>query len=303
MKTDRLIALTIYLLNREVVSAAALAKRFEVSKRTIQRDIEVLNQAGIPIVSAYGTNGGYEILDGFKLAKQIAGVRDYANIITALKGLGTAFQESSILDTLEKTLSFIPEDNQHIFMDLSAAREGIRTEEYLLLMDKAITTKTLLSIEYTDANLVKSRRQIEPLALSYQWYSWYLFAYCLTKEDYRCFKLQRITKCEIIPGIFRNHPENIELLMQSKLSLDTRNYNCVRLLCNRDIKSQALEYFPTSVREDLTNGDIILTLQVPYERMWFSLLMGFGNQIQVLEPEELKIRLALKAKEILTLYQ
>ena len=102
MKTDRLIAITMYLLNREIVSSSALAERFEVSKRTIQRDIEALNQAGIPITSTYGADGGYEIMDGFKLTKQIAesawihsGVQDYVGWQASAKALKKSFCPSN----------------------------------------------------------------------------------------------------------------------------------------------------------------------------------------------------------------
>lgn len=303
MKTDRLIAITMYLLNREVVSAAALSKRFEVSKRTIQRDIDTLNQAGIPIVSAYGINGGYEIMDGFKLAKQLADAGDYLNIITALKGLGTAFEKPDLHETLEKTLTFMETGNQHIFMDLSAAREGSHINEHLTRIDEAVTRKALLSITYSDSGQNESTRIIEPLALSYQWYSWYVFAYCHTRQDYRYFKLSRIQSCERISGTFEKQHGNIEKLMKEKLSADTRTYHHIRLQCRNEVRNQALEYFPSAKREELPGGDIILTMDLPYERMWFSLLLGFGNKITVLEPEELKIQLTEKAKEILALYQ
>lgn len=302
MKTDRLLAITLYLLNREVVSAATLADRFEVSKRTIQRDIEALNGAGIPIVSAYGLNGGYEILDGFKLVKQVAGADDYLNIITALKGLDSAIDVKGISDTLEKISGLNKEKNPYIFMDMSASREAAGVNENLRILDKAITGKLPLKLRYSDASSKESERLVEPLALSYQWHAWYLFAYCLSKKDYRLFKLPRIISCEPIAGNFTLLHENVEALMKDKLLSDSREYSHIRLLCSQDILNQALEYFHPSGIEELENGDAVISLNVPFERMWFSLLMGFGNQVKVLEPEELKERLSVKAKEILSLY-
>ncbi len=136
MKIDRLLAITMFLLNRETVSASALAERFEVSKRTIQRDIDTLNQAGIPITSVYGVEGGYEIMDGFKLTKQIAGVDDYLNIIIALKGLSTAYESQKINETLDKALYAMQGGEQQIFIDFSAAREGTLVNEYLHIIEK-----------------------------------------------------------------------------------------------------------------------------------------------------------------------
>jgi len=300
MKIDRLIAITMYLLNREIVSASTLAERFEVSKRTIQRDIDTLNQAGIPIVSTYGAEGGYEILDGFTLAKQIAGVDDYLNIIIALKGLSSAYDNGKINATLEKTLTMTQSGEQRIFLDFSVARE--RINEYLQVIEKAIGNQTLLAIDYTDAKGTASKRTIEPLALSYQWYAWYLFAYCTKQQDYRLFKLPRISGCEAIGGTFSREHGNIEVLMKNVSTPDNRIYFDVRLLCKSEIRQQALEYINGTIVEERENGDFVMAMNVPFERMWFSLLMGFGRHVEVLEPEHLKIMLRKKAEEILSIY-
>lgn len=302
MKIDRLIAITMFLSNREIVSASTLANRFEVSKRTIQRDISVLNQAGIPIISTYGINGGYEIMDGFKLTKQVANIDDYLNIITAIKGLCTAYDNEKINSTLEKVLFSMQGGEQRVFIDFTVAREGIQVNEYLQVIEKAIYDKKPLCIEYTSAEQISSIRLVEPLALSYKWYSWYLFAYCTKKNDYRLFKLPRILKCEPTLGIFTKKHKNIELLMKSEQAIDKRKYFKIRLLCKREIKQQVLEYLNCNIIEEHKNGDFILSMSVPFERMWFSLLMGFGNKVQVLEPNELKIKLKQKAKEILSIY-
>lgn len=302
MKIDRLIAITMYLLNREIVSASVLADRFEVSKRTIQRDIEALNLAGIPIVSTYGAEGGYGIMDGFKLMKQIAGVEDYLNIITALKGLSTAYNNDKINTTLEKALTSLHSGEQRIFIDFSVAQEGIHMNEHLRMIEKAIYEKTPLTMEYVNADQMTSTRLVEPLALSFQWYAWYMFAYCTKKQDYRLFKLSRISKCEATLGIFSKEHGNIEELMKNKSKSDQREYYHIRLLCKKEIRQQVLEYLNVYKMEELDTGDFIITLNVPFERMWFSLLLGFGNKVQVLEPDELKVKLKQKAEEILSIY-
>lgn len=302
MKIDRLIAITMFLLNRETVSASALAERFEVSKRTIQRDIEVLNQAGIPIVSTYGSGGGYEIMDGFKLAKQIAGIEDYLNIITALKGLSSAYDNGKINATLEKALTAMQGGEQRIFIDFAVAREGMYVNEYLHQIEEAIHDKTPLSIMYTNVEGRISERIIEPLALSFQWYAWYLFAYCSAKQDYRLFKLPRISGCMPVGGSFSKEHGSVEALMKNASIPDQRKYLHIRLLCKKEIRQQVIEYLNGNIIEERDNGDFIIEKNVPMERMWFSLLLGFGNQVEVLEPDELKMMLKQKAEEILSIY-
>lgn len=303
MKIDRLIAITMYLLNRETVSASTLAERFEVSKRTIQRDIETLNQAGIPIVSVYGAEGGYRILDGFRLTKQIANLDDYLNIIMALKGLHSAYDTAKIGGTLEKVLSTMQGGDQRIFVDFSVAREDARVNEHLQTIEKAIYNKTLLTLSYTNSNGLISTRMVEPLALSYKWYAWYMLAYCTLKQDYRLFKLPRIKHCELSNETFSEDHGDIETLLDTYFAKDTRPYYHVTLKCKGAIRQQVLEYLGTNITKEFENGDFILQLAgVPLERMWFSLLLGFGDQVEVLEPDDIKRLLKEKANEILALY-
>jgi len=302
MKIDRLIAITMYLLNRETVSAPALAERFEVSKRTIQRDMETLNQAGIPIISTYGTDGGYFIMDGFKLAKRPIGTDDYINIAAALEGMLSAYDSKKVSMTLEKVLAASQGEERRIFVDFGIARESAAVNEYLPLIEKAVNEETPLLIEYVNAECFSTKRIIEPLVLGFMWYSWYLFAYCTEKLDYRLFKLPRISKCEVTGGIFTNKHGDIGELIKKALASDKRKVFNIRLLCKKEIRQQAIEYLHGEITEEHDNGDFIMTMTAPFERMWFSLLLGFGNKIKILEPEEIINIVKQKAEEILALY-
>lgn len=301
MKTDRLIAITLYLLNRETVSASALAARFEVSKRTIQRDVEALNQAGIPIVSTYGAGGGYAIMGGFHLAKQPVTADDLLNITAALKGLSTAYASERVDDTLKKALAAKQGAEQRIFVDISAARERAQVNARLKTAEQAIRAQTPLRIAYTSAENATSERVVEPLALSYRWYAWYLLAFCTVRQDYRLFKLARIARCEPLDAPFTKAHGNVEALLSAVGRADGQALH-VRLLCKGAIRRQALEYIGSNVVEERPDGDFVLAFDAPFERMWFSLLLGFGDQVKVLEPPELIPLLKQRAQEILSLY-
>ncbi len=199
MKIDRLIGITMYLLNRNVVSAKELAERFEVSVRTVVRDIETLSMPGIPITSFMGSTGGYEILDTFKLNKQIINMEDYLFIITALKGLCSAYDNQKVNTTLEKLLATgqCNIDGQRVFIDFSIVKEGDKIPEYVSKIEQAVIDRVMISFEYTDSLNRTNPRTVEPLALNYRWYAWYLFAYCTYKNDYRIFKLNRISELSL----------------------------------------------------------------------------------------------------------
>ena len=302
MKIDRLIGITTYLLNRETVSAAALAARFEVSKRTIQRDIDALNQAGIPIVAMRGAAGGYGIMDGFKLAKQIASADDSLYITIALKGLVSAYGNEKAAATLEKALATLQGGEQRVFVDFGVARERAQVNERLQVIDRAIHAQKPLRILYTDAQDAGSERVVEPLALTYRWYAWYLFAFCTTRQDYRLFKLPRIARCEPLEGAFTRAHGDVETLMQAAGRTNRQRLMHVRLLCKSAIRQQALEYLGANIVEERPGGDFVLAFDAPFERVWFSLRLGFGDQVEALEPPELKTLLKQKALEVLSLY-
>ena len=302
MKIDRLIAITMYLLNRETVSASVLAKRFEVSKRTIQRDIEVLCRAGIPIASTYGFDGGYKIMDGFRLTKQIAGIDDYLNIVIALKGLSSAYDNKKIKETLEKALTIMQDREQRLFVDFTIAREGAYVNKHLPVIEKAIHEQAPLLIKYTNADNIPSERVVEPLALSFRWYAWYMFAYCTLNKSYRWFKIIRIMDCQPTSGIFTKIHDEIDKLMKNNLEPDKRKYYCVRLLCKKEVKLQVMEYLNPAIIKENEDGNFIIELNVPFERMWFSIILGFGDQVKVIEPPELIIMLKQKAEEIMSIY-
>mgnify|MGYP000983700789 FL=1 len=190
---------------------------------------------------------------------------------------------------------------QRVFIDFTVARENTQVNENLKMIEKAIYNEIPLQIQYTNAEGAMTERTVEPLALSYQWYAWYLFAYCTEKQDYRLFKLTRISECKPIDGSFLKKHENIEVLMKQE-SPDKRKWVRMKLLCKKEIRQQALEYLGNNIIETKENGDFIIENHTPFERMWFSLLLGFGNQVEVLEPEELKNMLKEKAEEILSNY-
>lgn len=306
MKIDRLIGITMYLLNRNIVTARELSDKFEVSVRTIVRDMESLNMAGIPISSSTGASGGYEILNTFILNKQITNIDDYLFIITALKGMCSAYENKKLESTLEKLLSTskYQNDKQILFFDFGIAKEGKNISGYIKMLEDAISSEFVIEFDYTDSENKTKHRIVEPLALTYKWYSWYLFGYCTYKEAYRIFKLNRISNISITKTSFIRKQSNIVELLDAQWNNDSRVYLDIKLVCKAEVKIPVMEYLKGKILEEYENGDCIVSLHLPEtERMWFSLLLGFGDKVEVLEPLELKGRLVEKACEVLKLYK
>lgn len=305
MKIDRLMGITMYLLNRNVVSAKELAERFEVSVRTIVRDIESLSMAGIPISSSTGASGGYEILDTFKLNKQITTMEDYLFIITALKGMCSAYDSEKINTTLEKLLTagHYKDEEQRIFIDFGVVREGRNIPGFVREIEEAIQNKRIIEFDYADSAGQKSHRTVEPLALNYRWYAWYLLAYCTNKNDYRIFKLNRLTDLTVTDRQINYEHGNVPELLEKQWRDDTRRYIPMKLLCKAEVRVAIMEYMKGKIIEERENGDfVIATYGIENERMWLSLLLGFGDSIEVLEPQEVIDMLKEKALQIQNLY-
>lgn len=305
MKIDRLIGITMYLLNRNVVSAKELAERFEVSVRTIVRDIDALSLAGIPISSTTGASGGYEILDTFKLNKQITTVDDYLFIITALKGMSSAYDSKKINTTLEKLLTteHYKEEEQRVFIDFGVVSEGENTSGFVREIEEAIRTQNRIAFDYTGNTGRKARRTVEPLALNYRWYAWYLLAYCTDKKDYRLFKLNRIADLTVTDKQVKGEHGNISQLLERQWKDDNRRYIPIKMLCKAQARVPVMEYMKGEIIEECENGDFVMMTQgIENQRMWFSLLLGFGDTVKVLEPQEVIDMLKEKTLQIQNLY-
>jgi predicted DNA-binding transcriptional regulator YafY len=305
MKIERLLGITMYLINRDVVTSKELCEKFEVSQRTIVRDIETLNLAGIPVSSAPGHGGGYEILDTFKLRKPIANRDDYRLIIAALKGLSSAVDDRGLDETLEKLMAADnPAQPPKFIIDFGIVKEDERINGLMKIIENAISSGKTLQFDYTKADGGANLRTVEPLALNYKWYAWYLFAYCTYKKDYRSFKLKRMYRVRETGRCFENRHGDVNALLQKSEQNDVRRGFPYTLKCRKDALVLALEYLGGDVIEEYENGDALLSLHgMDGDRLWFSFLLGFGDAVEVVEPEHLRRRVSETAERIFNLYK
>ena len=176
MKLDRLIAILSVLLNQEQATAPELAKRFEVSRRTINRDIEALNRAGIPIVTLQGAGGGIRIMDGFRMDRTALTSREMQAILSGLRGLDSVSGTSRYKQLMEKispgAADVLPGD-QHILIDLASWHKASLSGK-IELLHGAIEQHRLVSFHYLSPG-GESDRIVEPALLIFQWSSWYLW--------------------------------------------------------------------------------------------------------------------------------
>jgi len=205
LKLDRLVSILVMLLRKERVQAKELAQMFEVSVRTILRDVEAINLAGIPVVTYQGANGGIGIAEGYRLDKSVLTEDEMAEIITTLRGVARTFPDSRhevLMEKFKNTLSASQLENvnskaNRLVIDPSPWGEDGSTKAKAALIHKAIEDSKEVSFTYTDTNGEKTARIVEPYSLLLKAQKWYLYGWCQLRQDFRLFKLSRMSELAI----------------------------------------------------------------------------------------------------------
>ena len=304
MKTDRLYALTLYLLNHGRTYASELAKHFEVSVRTIQRDIEALCQAGIPVYAITGINGGYEILDNFKMNNQLASEDEFAYIATAINGLKTVTNNSVANNIYEKITAIHNRSNTGMILDFSVLREG--DEMLLQTLQSAVINQQTVKFSYTNNNGETRIHYIEPIAVIYRWYNWYMLGYNKEKQDYRTYKLVRMDDLIITGESFiKEHKPADKILSECDSAYKGKETSTkVRLHCYYNAIHRLKEYLNGKIVETYEDGSAVMEIYVvENEQWWIGVVLSQGKNVKVLEPEHIRDRIVEYAKDILFLYK
>ena len=300
MRIDRLMGIVVYLLNNGRTSAQKLAKKFEVSSRTIMRDLESLDQAGIPIQSFYGVDGGYQIIGDFILEKQVATNHEYSWILAALKGLASAYANKSLEQTLAKIKSIHDVKDITVSVDFGVASEDDRINKQLILLDDAIAKKCVVRFSYTNSHDEVKEIQVEPVQLQYKWYGWYLIGFYEKYQDYCMFKLVRMDNLEVT----EKRSARIHNLSTIEQKDSNKSIVHIKLFGKAIIKSKCREYLNGRITKEFDNGDFEFCFSAPeHETFWYGVILSFGNKAKIIEPQEVKERIIKTCKEIQMQYE
>ena len=299
MKIDRLMGIVVYLLNNGAASARMLAEEFEVSPRTIMRDMEALDRAGIPVRACPGKSGGYRLMEDFVLDRQTATGQDYGWIVTALKGLASGYQNRDLERTLAKLQGFAGGIGT-VSMDIGAASENEAIRSRLALLESAIAQRRVVGFSYTNARDETRYIHVEPVRLQYKWYNWYLIAYYERHRDYCMFKLARMENLEVSGEVFsRTHDPEAIVLRDSREEIVH-----VRLRGKPCVRSRCLEYLNGTLVREFDNGDFEYSFSAPaHEAFWFGALLSMGSNVRIIEPAQLRDRIVAVCWEILAEYE
>jgi Predicted transcriptional regulator len=304
MKIDRLLEMVIYLLNHENVSAKYLAEYFQVSVRTIQRDMVSMAVAGIPVYSNAGKKGGYSILPEYKVKNQMIKEEENQLVIKALRSLATTYPNQKLNSLIEKYSTMIDEGKyRSIFWDFSIAKENGQVQELLYQLENMIMEKKLIRYLYRNAKGHETEKTVQPLAVYYKWYAWYLFAYVPEKKEYRNYKVARIRNLKATNARSNQQHDDIEKLMLKSEEEYKNTVSEIEIQFNKEDKILLEEYFPDTKIEKSISGKLKMKLYVPQkERLWQALLLSFGDKVQIIAPVEYRDELIDTAKKFLSNY-
>jgi predicted DNA-binding transcriptional regulator YafY len=304
MRIDRMLTIIVMLLNRDRVTARELADKFEISVRTVYRDIEAINLAGIPVISYLGNDGGFGIMENYKIDRQLLTLSNMFTILSALKGVNTGLKDIELESAIEKISSLVPKEKsgemelrfQQLVIDINPWGYSNKLKNILKTIQRSINSSSLLKIKYSNTRGEYSVRIIEPMTLILNGYIWYLFAFCKKRSDYRVFKLTRIKSINVSKQNFIRRDASYKDYIRQDNESDAVVHLILKF--SSKIRSRVEEYFDEEQIDIRKNGDIIVRVSYPEDEWVYSSILSYGEYVEVLEPPHIRKIILEKAKKI-----
>ena len=297
MSNSRLFKILYYILEKGHATAPELAAELEVSVRTVYRDIEALSGAGIPVYAEPGRNGGIYLLRDFVLDRAILSEDERQEVLAAVQGI-SATGYAAGQETLTKLAALFNLHAQNwLEVDFSRWSKSACDSPKFEVLRTAVLQHREIRMAYVSARGERRERTVQPLKLSYRSKDWYLKAFCLERQDFRMFKLNRISAPELLEKVFvpRQYPEPEDMPPQA----------CQRItiLFSKEIAYRAYDEFDEAQITYRDNGDLIASAEMPADAWLTGYLLSLGPQAQIIEPSYLREALAEQALEIYKKYK
>ena len=300
MMIDRLIGILSVLLQEEKVTAPELAERFEVSRRTINRDIEVLCRAGIPIQTVQGSGGGIRIMNGYRMDRTLLSSRDMQMILAGLRSLDSVSGSryySQLMEKIQAGSSAFISGRDSILIDLSSWHRESLAPKIEALQD-AIEERHLICFRYY-APSGESSRTVEPYYLIFRWSSWYLWGWCCSRNAFRLFKLNRMDQVRKTDRGFEAREVAMPDLSSEKLFPGRIR---VRALFHPEMKWRLIEEFGPECFSETGDGRLLFTADYTDMENLVTWFLTFGGKAEILEPEEARDKIRQTAGEMAAVY-
>ncbi|SCJ76185.1 Proteasome accessory factor B [uncultured Eubacterium sp.] len=309
MKIDRLVSIIMILLDKERISAQALADMFEVSLRTIYRDIDAINMAGIPIRSTSGVGGGFEIMQQYKIDKKVFSTADLSALLMGLSSLSGMIRGDELAHALAKVKSFVPVDSakdvelkvNQIRIDLSPWRGNSNIQPYLEMIQAALQENKLLTFKYIAHHGNRTVRTVEPYQLVLKNSHWYLQGYCHQRNDFRLFRLSRMSKLQIEEEIFT--PRDFQKPQLDFDDIWETMHTKIKIRIHKSVMDRVLDF--SSYEDFSPDGEEHYIVDFPFleNEYHYDILLSFGNKCECLEPLHIRAEMKRRIHDIAVLYE
>lgn len=309
MKVDRLISIIMILLDKERISAQTLADMFEVSLRTIYRDLDAIDLAGIPIRAISGVGGGYEIMPKYKLDKKVFSTAELSTILIGLSSVSNMLKGDELMNALVKVKSFIPSEKakeielktNQISIDVSQWMGNSDIQPYIDFIKSALQDSKLLSLSYIAHHGSTSIRTVEPYQLILKSNHWYLYGYCLIRNDYRLFRISRMSNLQILEKTFlprdyqKPQLEFHEMLKTMQIEIEIR--------IHISLMDRVLDYctYDNFILDD--EEHFIVKFPFVENDYHYDILLGFGSKCECLMPHHVREQLKRKIQDLRRVYE
>ena len=282
MKDNRLFRILYYILEKEKVTANELADKFEVSVRTIYRDIDSISSVGVPIFTTQGKGGGIKIDNEYILNKSLFDTNEKEQIITALQGLEKTNEayKSELITKLSALFKI--KNSNWIEIDFTSWGSNNTYQDLFNTLKIAIINKNIISFSYNSSKTEKINRRVKPIRLLFKEQDWYLYAFCLLRNDFRYFKLSRIKDLEVLAINYEDNFENIVL----KREIKYENTVNIKLKFNKSVAFRVYDEFKAIVEDK--KGNLYVEMKIPNNYKLYNYIFSFGANVEILEPKEIR---------------
>lgn len=305
MRADRLLSIVLILSEKGMTTGKELAEHFDVSIRTIYRDIEKISQAGIPVAAIGGKSGGFYIMENYKLDELYFSKGELDTLMTVINSLNVVFgnnqQFNDILLKLQNAYEIETGKNEKLKINMSHFSMEGESKGFLHTIQQGIEKSRLLVFQYINRNLELSERRVEPVKIEFSNGQWYLIGYCRSREDYRRFKLVRVKNLRIGESFVKRDISLDELEEIFRKSFESKTIK-VKLKFTNRIGEQLTEYFLAENIKRGSEGSFVVEEPCPYDEGLLKFILGFGVDCEVEEPASLREDIKKYLNKILEKY-
>lgn len=300
-----MLSILIILSQKGLVTGKELAEHFEVSLRTIYRDLEKIGEAGVPLAATGGKGGGYYIMENYNLNNLFFNKKEIEPLIAVMDNLKFLFGNNShfndIVLKFEALRNTEQNENNKLSIDMSHFSMEQELKEYLFLMNKAIEDNRLLEFQYINRRMECSERIVEPIQVEFTDGQWYIIAYCRSRKDYRRFKLVRVRNLKLGDSFIKTpiSKEKIDKIFNESYEKSSIN---VTLKFSSEIGEQLSEYFSKDKIKILEDRVYIVEDSFPEDEGLKKFILSFGDKCEVIAPIKLRKEMQAYIKNIYSKY-